>query len=67
MSVLFLAIIPMFILFCRIPNDSSEIRALRESQIQRLSVKALETMEWSDRQDELMEWNTRNETVRNDS
>ena len=61
MSLWFLAIIPIIILYCQIPSDSSEIRALRENQIQKSAIKALETIEWSDRQNGLMEWNTRSQ------
>lgn len=61
MSVWFVLIIPMIILFFGMSGNSAEEKSLRENQILRLSDKFLKNLEWSNRQIELMEWNTKSQ------
>jgi hypothetical protein len=67
MSLYFLLVIPFIFILAGRKSDCSEKSEIMNAYIHRLNIKVLENIEWSNRQNELMIWNTKNETLRNDS
>lgn len=66
MSLYFLLVIPFILIFAGCKNDLSE-KSYTNLHIQKSNNKLLENAELIDRQIELINWNTKNETLRNDS
>lgn len=66
MSLYFLLVIPFILILAECKTDLYE-KSYTNLHIQKSNNKLLENAELIDRQIELINWNTKNETLRNDS